>query len=400
MRKTLINKLRELPFIEDINLLSGEIFSVGGAVRDEFLDKDSKDLDILITGVPIEMLKIILKKHGRVDAVGASFGVLKFKAFGDDEDVDIAIPRREKLNGEGGHKGFVVEGDHNMPIDEDLYRRDFTINSIAKSMYGEIIDPYNGRDDLEKGLIRLVNPLAFSEDPLRMLRAVQFASRFDFEIEPLTMRVIKNTAHKINEIAPERILIEFEKIVSKGDPYVGAKLLVETGLYAHIFSKNNLLDFNDENWDNIKTMGDFIYMLSEKTYKNVVADFFKYNLGGDSETYNEIRALEFCFSNADLWGDIHMCRQIVYKMYNTSSKSINSKLLSGNVSDAVEDLLNSTYPKTLKELEVDGNDLMELGLIGKKIGDTLSMILHNIYKDKLVNNKKDILEWVKFHIVG
>ena len=215
-----ILSLQKLPFKQEIQDLGGKIFSVGGAVRDEFLGKESKDLDILITGVPFEQLEQVLAKYGRVDAVGKSFGILKFKPKGATEDIDIAIPRSETATGQGGHKAFDVKSDPYLPIEKDLYRRDFTINAIAKDIDGNIIDPFNGREDLHDKVIKVVNPEAFADDPLRMLRAVQFASRFGFEIEPFTMKMIKENASKIKEIPPERVLTELDKIVKKGNALI------------------------------------------------------------------------------------------------------------------------------------------------------------------------------------
>jgi len=219
-----IMSLEDLPFKQEIEKLGGKIFSVGGAVRDKFLGKDSKDLDILITGIPMDKLERLLTKYGKVDAVGKSFGVIKFVPKGATDDIDIAIPRTEQKVGDG-HKGFDVKSDHELPIEDDLKRRDFTINAIAKDVNGNLIDPYNGQDDLRNKIIRVVNPEAFADDPLRMLRGVQFASRFGFTIEPHTMDLIKQNAPKIKEIAGERMFIELEKIVTKGDKKVGAQLL-------------------------------------------------------------------------------------------------------------------------------------------------------------------------------
>jgi len=208
-----IMSLNDLPFKQEIEGLGAKIYSVGGAVRDEFLGKESKDLDILITGIPMDNLEQLLSKYGRVDAVGKSFGVIKFKPKGSTEDIDIAIPRTEVPTGAGGHKGFDVKSDHTLPIEDDLKRRDLTINAIAKDSEGNIIDPFGGVEDLKNKIIRAVDPNAFNDDPLRMLRAVQFSARFGFTIEPNTMEMIKQTADKVKTISPERVIIEFEKIV-------------------------------------------------------------------------------------------------------------------------------------------------------------------------------------------
>jgi hypothetical protein len=104
------SKMRALPFVNDVKALDGKIYQVGGAVRDQFLGKDSKDLDILIQGVPADQIKTVLEKHGKVDMVGTSFGIIKFKAHGTDEEIDIAIPRTERKIG-AGYTGFEVTAD-------------------------------------------------------------------------------------------------------------------------------------------------------------------------------------------------------------------------------------------------------------------------------------------------
>ena len=243
-----IMSLHDLPFRSAIEKNGGKIYSVGGAVRDEFLGKNSKDLDILITGIPLDNIEQLIRPFGKVDAVGKSFGILKFISRGSTGDIDIAIPRTEHATGEGGHKGFDVQSDHNLPIEADLKRRDFTINAIAKDIDGKLIDPYGGIQDLKDKVIKVVNPEAFSDDPLRMLRAVQFASRFDFMIDSQTMRMIQQNASRIREISSERVLGELEKIVGKGDVLYGANLLRESGLYKVLFGTDSPKG-GEDHWD-------------------------------------------------------------------------------------------------------------------------------------------------------
>jgi len=383
-----IYALSELPFKEEVQQLGGKIYSVGGAVRDEFLGKESKDLDILISGIPMDKLEEILSKYGRVDAVGKSFGILKFKPEGSTEDIDIAIPRTEKPTGEGGHKGFEVSSSHELPIEKDLERRDFTINAIAKDVDGNIIDPFGGQNDLQNKIIRIVNPEAFSDDPLRMLRAIQFASRFGFKIESKTMKMIQDNASRIKEIPPERILTEFDKIVKKGNMLTGAFLLKQTGLLKNIFGKDSGILVGQNVWENVKTMGEFIYLLSHNLVDSA-ADFYKNNMKGDINTYKEIKALEIAFSKQI--SNIVEARAIAHNMYLNSPQSLNSQILPDILKTACQELLTNKYPKTIGELAVNGNDLMQLGLKGKEIGDALKMMLIKIYSDKIRNNKNELL---------
>lgn len=389
MNEENIVDINDLPFKDDVIKAGGKLYSVGGAVRDKLLGKESKDLDILITGIPLDQLETILAKYGRVDNVGKSFGIIKFNTPQTGE-IDIAIPRTERKNDQGGYQGFDVTSDHTLPIEKDLERRDFTINAIAKDNYGFMIDPYCGVDDINNKCIRMVNPQAFSDDPLRMLRAVQFASRFNFNIEPETMKSIQLNAQKIKEISPERILIEFDKIVNKGNPLVGAKLLRQTNLYPYIFGSNR--GINLSGFDKVKTMGEFIYMLLKDTNPSP-SEFYKKNLKGDLDTYNEIRALE-------IGGEIRQDElgnpyKRIFDMYKIYPNIINTELFGGNIKRLASDMKSNNIPFSLKEVPVNGNDLMELGYKGKEIGDTFVNILNKIYRKELRNDRESILNYLK-----
>lgn len=386
-----IMSLQDLPFKKDvINGLGGKIYSVGGAVRDEFLGKESKDLDILITGVPMGALEQVLSKYGKVDAVGKSFGILKFKPEGG-EEIDIAIPRTEKATGEGGHKGFEVTSDYELPIEKDLERRDFTINAIAKDIEGNIIDPFGGKRDLKKKIIRVVNPEAFADDPLRMLRAVQFASRFGFKIEPQTMQMIRDNAKRIKEIPPERILTEFDKIVKKGNKLMGVQLLKDTGLFEQIFDfdiKQSTIDRSP--FEDVRTMGEFIFLLTRLLHDP--AENYKNNLKGDIDTYKEIKALNYGMENVS--DSPVKNRSVAHNMYLYSPKSLESKILPSELERAATELLMGRFPKTVGELDVNGNDLMQLGLQGKEIGDKLKSLLINVYAENVDNKREKLLSLV------
>lgn len=217
----------------------GKIYEVGGAVRDRLLGRkiDVKDRDYLVCGIPYGELSDILKKHGQVDLVGRSFGVIKFTQFRDDRKYtfDVALPRKEFSTGVG-HREFSVEFDPALKVENDLLRRDFTINAMAVALdSSEFVDPFDGRRDLSKRIIRMVSPESFPEDPLRMLRAIQFAARFEFTIEPETFRAIIRHSGLIKSVSPERISEELNKLLVLADrPSIGFRLMHETGLLKQI----------------------------------------------------------------------------------------------------------------------------------------------------------------------
>lgn len=223
--------------IEQI-LTEGRIYEVGGAVRDRFLgNRTVKDRDYLVTGIPYDTLSAILRRFGRVDLVGRSFGVIKFTQFHGDKQVtfDIALPRREYSTG-AGHKDFAVDFDPDLPVEADLVRRDFTINAMALALPGqELIDPLDGMIDLKNRTLRMTSENSFLEDPLRMLRAVQFSARFDFDIDPATLDAMKQHHELIRTVSAERIAEELNKLLEKAEkPSNGFRLMHETGLLAEV----------------------------------------------------------------------------------------------------------------------------------------------------------------------
>lgn len=215
--------------VQVIASLGGRPLLVGGFVRDCFLRIESKDIDIEVHGpVSPDDLRVALSKHGRVDAVGMSFGVLKFG-----RDVDVSFPRRDSKTGEG-HTGFAIEFDQDMTVEEALARRDFTINSIAiDAITGEVIDPFGGQADIEAKIIRHTSE-AFADDPLRVLRAVQFAGRFGFTIASETAELCQSIRLSFHDLSIERVWMEWSKILTKGKSMRAvSESLVVTGWEGH-----------------------------------------------------------------------------------------------------------------------------------------------------------------------
>ena len=385
-----IYQINSLPFYNDVIKNGGNIYQIGGSVRDMFLGKDSKDLDIVISGISIDNLEKILKKHGKTNMVGSSFGVIKFTPP-NGEEIDIALPRSEKKNDLGGYRGFDIQADHTLPIEKDLERRDYTINSIAKDTNGNIIDPFKGIDDIKNKIIRVTNPKAFSDDPLRMLRGVSFGSRFNFTIEPKTFKLIQKNAYRISEITKERILIEFDKIVNKGDPVTGAKLLVETNLYEHIFNTKFTGKF--EHFAYVERMSEFMYWLTE-CFTEQPDFYFKVVMKGDIETTKEISALAYLYKNNPK-NDITKQRWCYFNINKISPIMLTSNYALSLLSNVQDDFNDGIYPKSMAELEIDGNDLINMGYKGAKIGSLLNDILGAIYSDEIDNDRTEILNFIK-----
>jgi tRNA nucleotidyltransferase (CCA-adding enzyme) len=219
-----------LALLAALRAAGGRPFIVGGAVRDALLGLPVKDFDVEVFGLPSPRLEAVLAAAGRVDAVGESFRVYKLSGLeGVPGAVDVSLPRRDSKAGPG-HRGIQVEGDPDMSIAEAARRRDFTINALLfDAATGELIDPHGGRADLAARRLRAVDGTTFGEDPLRALRAVQLAARFELDVEPATARLA--AAMPIAELPAERVFGEIEKLLLKARrPSIGFALLQEWGM--------------------------------------------------------------------------------------------------------------------------------------------------------------------------
>ena len=212
-----------------------QAYVIGGFVRDLLLERPSKDIDIVVVGNGLDLAKEIATRL-RVSKVSVfeNFGTAQFKYK--DLDVEFVGARKESYRRDS-RKPIVENG----TLADDQNRRDFTINALALSLhqdnYGEIIDPFNGLDDLEKGIIRtpLDPDITYSDDPLRMMRAVRFATQLGFKIETESLNALQRNAERLNIISGERIIDELNKIILAEEPSRGFKLLNSTKLLHQFF---------------------------------------------------------------------------------------------------------------------------------------------------------------------
>lgn len=216
---------------------------VGGCVRDALLGMAPKDIDIEVYGIPAKELQRILEANFGIELVGRAFSVFKIKGV----EIDISLPRRETKTGKG-HKGFAVTGDPAMNEKEAASRRDFTINAILwDPVEDRIIDPFNGKDDLLAGLLRHTSE-QFIEDPLRVLRAMQFAARFRFVVHPKTVALCSHIDP--DGLPPERIFNEWKKLIINGcEISIGLDFLRRCGWIRHYPELEALIDCRqDPEW--------------------------------------------------------------------------------------------------------------------------------------------------------
>tara|TARA_Y100000766_G_scaffold165936_1_gene142597 strand:- start:767 stop:2185 length:1419 start_codon:yes stop_codon:yes gene_type:complete len=215
--------------------LNVRAFVIGGYVRDIYLKRPSKDIDIVVEGKGIDLALATAKKLGNPKvSIFKSFGTAAFNYKG--LDIEFVGARKESYD-RNSRKPIVEDG----TLKEDQDRRDFTINALALSLqkdtYGELVDPFNGLNDIRKK--RIITPLTpditYSDDPLRMIRAIRFASQLNFEIDKTSFESIKQNASRLKIVSVERIIIEFNKIMLSDKPSVGLKLLFDAQLLEQFF---------------------------------------------------------------------------------------------------------------------------------------------------------------------
>lgn len=395
-----IKNIWNFEFLKNIEANNGIVYAVGGCVRDYLMNNKSKDIDLVVFHLNQDYLINLLKPYGKVDVVGESFGVIKFIPTDHEDVIDIALPRTE-INDGNGHRDFDVNVDPNLSIETELYRRDFTINAIAINSNFLTIDPYDGEMDIKNKIVRLVNPEAFADDPLRMLRALQFAARFGFYVDGITFSYIINNKKLIKNITTERVMMEFNKVFNKGFIKVKdadklnntyplkhfVQLLEHSGLFETYFGIDIRTDYSD--FEKIHVLADFYYLLFAG-HDQFPSYWYKEVLNGNSSIYKFLKALE----------------EIFYPTHNNKRKTLSNALseheqvmLSGLIPskyyNVYVEFLDSQYPMNIKDLAIDGYDIMERGHQGKKIGDIQEHLLMMIYEDKLSNKKPILLNYLK-----
>jgi tRNA nucleotidyltransferase (CCA-adding enzyme) len=230
-------------YVRDLNL---DAYLVGGAVRDELLGHESKDADFLVAGVDTDGLKRALEPHGRVEELVVAGRLVGVRLHPSDKAVrrlapagiEFAPPRKEVSTGPGRHD-FEIVADASLSVEDDMRRRDFTVNAMARRLAtGELVDPVGGRKDLEERVLRTVSESSFAEDPLRLVRALRFVSQLGFEPDPSTVRQMREEAESVRLVSGERIggglaadgLGELSRLLLGREPARALRLARDTGV--------------------------------------------------------------------------------------------------------------------------------------------------------------------------
>lgn len=426
----ILNKLEEAGF---------KSYEVGGCVRDELLSRKNYDIDMTTTATP-EEIKEVFKNFKTID-IGAKFGTIK--VLSKDNEYEITTMRTESGYSDKRHPEKIA---FTKDIYEDLKRRDFTINAMAKRK-GEIIDPFDGKAHLDKKIIRAVgNPnKRIKEDMLRSLRAVRFAVTLGFDIEENLMTAIRENKSSIEEISKERVQVELNKILLSDNPKRGIKLLDQVGLLECIFPEvYRAKGFDQHSTHHAEDVYDHTLSVLEKTppilevrmaalYHDVgKVDTFFLDENGEGRFFghqqvsadyleNRLKKLKYSkkfIEDTSLLVARHMdntntytkksirklLRRIgednVIKLFylqeadvkSTKHDDISNITLGRNL---LEEVKNDDIPKGRSEINIDGNDLKKLGFKeGKELGKTLNIIENLIYDEKLQNDKAKIIDYI------
>jgi len=377
---------------------------VGGYIRDKILNIDSKDIDIEVYGLDsLNTLEDILKEFGHINMVGKSFGVCKLSFKG--LDLDFSLPRTDsKIS--SGHRGFKIKTDKNLDFKSAAERRDFRINAMGYDVLNKtFLDPYNGLKDIKNKILKAVNIDKFAQDPLRILRGIQFSSRFHFTLDSELFALFKTLVdnHILQELPRERIYEEFKKMFLKSSsPSIGLKLLEQLKLldYFGFTQKYESVDYVASH----KTVDDKINMLvflsllyTKESYHLLNKLTNKLTLLNDLSLFLEIQ------ENFNIDDDSN------YALYSLANK-LNIKIFllyvdayyAGKKKEQITKLrekairlkvLNQKLPALLQ-----GKELISFGLTPSK---KFSLILEEAYEAQMkgVFNKLDgALKWLETYL--
>lgn len=417
-----------------------ETYLVGGALRDKLLGEKIHDIDLTTRARPEQIMKIF--SDMKLIDIGKKFGTIKviYKS----EEFEITSFRAESLYKDKRHPDKISFSN---TIEEDLKRRDFTINAMAERN-GKIIDLFDGKKDLKDKIIRAVgNPYErIEEDYLRALRAVRFATVLDFEIEENLKNAIKNKKNNIEEISKERIRDEIDKILLSKNPSKGIRLLEKLDLLEYIFPEvKKMIGFNQHSSHHKFDLFEHSMKVLDMTPANLKTrmaglfhdtgkiDTFFLDENGEGRFFghqeiskeiikNRLKDLKYSkkfIENTSLLVERHMdntntytkksvrklLRKVgdenIYDLFDLQKADVLSTVHDNteNISNAkklLEEILNSNTPMKKDQIDFSGNDLIEMGFKeGKKLGEILNEVYNLVMDEKLENKKSEIVKYIK-----
>ena len=390
-----------IKFAKKVKEKGGQTYFVGGLVRDKFLNRENKDIDLEIHNISKDEVINILSQFGKVSEIGASFGVLNLNGY----DIDFAFPRTETKTGLR-HNDFLVEVDEFMGLQKACERRDFTINSMLLNVLSnELVDFYNGQKDLENGVIRATNENTFKDDPLRVLRACQFSARFNFVIAPETLELCKSM--DISNLPIARIYMEFEKAMLKSiKPSIFFKLLKDMNHLKEYFTELSLLD--DTNFNIMCERIDDLKIRNIENILSIIAITLKTNTDADILSFLDLfinkkalknKVLDNCNAFVEMNNNFNELLAIRKLASQTSNNADNIKEIARVFiyCEEIFNKFNNIYDDSIKFMNiklVETKDLFRLGFkpskeIGLALKDALNLQINGLTKEEILETLKN-----------
>ena len=388
---------------------------VGGFVRDSLLNIPSNDIDIELYGInSLNKVEKILAKFGSVNSVGKSFGICKLKY--QNNELDFSLPRKDNKIAEG-HQGFNITIDTSLSFTEASCRRDFTINAMGYYVEENILlDPFDGFNDLKKSLLKAVDIKKFDEDPLRVLRAIMFASRFEFDLDLELFNKCKSMISKnlLNQLPQERIFDEIKKILLKSNkPSIGFHLLKQLDGFLffqeftllsqneYAFILQSLDCFNKKNCIKEKTNLIILFSLLSSKFTPAQTQRFLNRITKDKELIKNILLLtqtQLCLEEFDNYTLYKLATKVDISIYLAYLKAYycNKK---NNLIDKIAQKANALGIYTQKALPfIVGRNLQEEGLQPSK---DFGIILNAAYEAQMkeeFKNREEAIKWLKNYL--
>jgi len=445
--------------IEDyVRSLGLGAYVVGGAVRDELLGGAAKDADFLVPGVDIEQLRAALAPYGRAEALVVAERPVGVRFYPRDAalrkrvpaGIELAPPRREVSTGPGRHD-FEIVVDPDATVEEDLARRDFTINAMARRLDdGLLVDPYGGREDLARGVLRTVTPRSFAEDPLRIVRALRFVSQLGFDPDEQTLAQMRDHAASVALVSGERIggglaadgLGELSKLLLGAQPAKALRVACETGVLAALIPEfEPALDFDPQSADHDMTVAEHTFVVVQEaadagTPLRVRLATLLHDLGKPSGAPDHAAAgaeiaeavlRRFRYPNELRRQVVELVRVHPFALHESAPLDGRAArvLLARHGDRLTADLLDHwaadvrgrddtpsraaklerlatfrrvldaerTSPHRLADLAIDGDDLIAVGFEpGPRLGDALDALLADVVDEPSLNTRETLLE--------
>ncbi|CAI6162369.1 MAG: CCA-adding enzyme [uncultured Sulfurimonas sp.] len=379
---------------------------VGGFVRDSLVNLESKDIDIELYGLDsLDTLETILHEFGEVNTVGKSFGVCKLN-FGDLE-LDFSLPREDSKI-DSGHKGFSVRTNKNLDFKSAAKRRDFTINAMGYDVKEKkLLDPYGGQKDIQNKILRAVDINKFAEDPLRILRGIQFSSRFNFTLDTFLVKLFTELINKniLEELPKERIYEELKKMFLKSSsPSIGLILLKRLNLMEHFgFSENyEQVDYFAKHKTEDEKLNILIFL-------SLI--YAREKLGFIKKLSNELKLLTHISLYIEIQKDFDIDDSSAYTLYTLAKKvNIGHFLLyldahhAGKQTYQINILKDNA--KTLSIFDsplaalIQGKELIKCGLVPSKKFSVILFQAYEAQKKGKFKTPKEAQKWLKNYLTS